>query len=381
MKQLLRVSALVLLMAVLITALASCGRVYASPRAGRVVATVGDVEVLYEEYYFIAQNRIDELKAEGGEGVLDDPAVLADLDAFVWERILQRDKALVSLGYSYGLNVYDGDLAENVDAYLSSVKEGEYGGDRGAYIDGLQQMHMTEHYARSYFGVQHYLANAIVLEMLYRGELETDDAAVLARLQGADFIRTAHVFISKTDGNYTVEEDRAHANELHATISAATTNQARYDALNRAIGGKYNTDFSDLTGDGHYFARGEMTAAYEAAAFALAEYELSPVIETEDGFYLIMRLPKSEAYIKENLQSLKENAYFVVLNQKVEERMATLTLEKTKLGASLDLRALPDIDANGGSTLLLVCGIVGGVLVIGGVLLLVMRAVKKKKSK
>jgi parvulin-like peptidyl-prolyl isomerase len=42
-------------------------------------------------------------------------------------------------------------------------------------------------------------------------------------------------------------------------------------------------------GDLGFFARGKMTPAFEAAAFALGIGELSDIIQTESGFHLILR--------------------------------------------------------------------------------------------
>jgi parvulin-like peptidyl-prolyl isomerase len=63
-------------------------------------------------------------------------------------------------------------------------------------------------------------------------------------------------------------------------------------------------DFADLArersedgsaergGDVGTLGRGRMAEAYELAAFALAENELSVVVETEFGFHVIQRLPR-----------------------------------------------------------------------------------------
>ena len=78
MKKMFRILALVLALCLLMLSLVSCaakGTVYASPRASRVVATVGDVEILYEELYVMAMNYIAELKQAHGENALQDEAL------------------------------------------------------------------------------------------------------------------------------------------------------------------------------------------------------------------------------------------------------------------------------------------------------------------
>ncbi len=383
MKRISRTVVGLLAVILLVLSLSSCAAarpVYASPRATRVVATVGDVEILYEELYFITVNYIKELKLSHGEDALGNEAHRAELERFVWESLRSREAALISLGYEYGLDIYKGDIASSVDDALESMLETQFEGDRGAYIESLATAHLTDHYMRKYLAVSEHLANAIVLEMLHRGELVTDDAAVLATINSDAFIRTVHVFIDKTSAAYTAEEHRQHALQLQAEIAAATTDAKRFDAMCDAIGGKYNNDFGDVLGDGYYFTRGEMNETYEEAAFALAEFGVSDVVETPEGYYIIMRLPKDEAYISAHFETLKNQTYFVTLNKKVEEKLSGMTLQKTKLGESLVLADLAPIDPNGGGTLIVIAAVSGGTLLtVGGVLLTVKLYRKHRK--
>ena len=382
MKRTTRILALLLGALLLLLSLCACSAsrpVYASPRAKKAVATVGDVEILYEELYFITMRYIDELKEAYGENALEDEARRAELEAFVWASFLSRDTALISLGYEYGIDVYKGDIADRVQEIMDSNLADNFDGDRKAYIEELAAMYMTDHYARKYIGVENYLAGEIVIEMAQRGELVTDEAAILATLNSDSFIRTMHVFISKTNAAYTDAENRAHAAEIRAEIAAKTDNAARYDAMFEAIGGKYNNDFGDPLAKGYYFTHGEMDQAYEDAAFALAEYGVSDVVETDDGYYIIMRLPKDAAYIHENFDTLRDKSYFVTLNQKVEQKLATMSVEKTSFGKGLDLTSLAPIDPDGGSTMIIVWAISGVVLLCGGGAVAVLRHRKKRK--
>ncbi len=368
MKRLLRtVSALlaVLLLVFSLTACAASRPVYASPRARKVVATVGDVEILYEELYFITMNYIDELKLSFGEDALLNEEHRLALESFVWSSLHSREAALISLGREYGIDVYKGDIADSVQALMDNAMEKTHKNDRGAYIDSLAAMHMTDHYARKYFGVENYLANAIVLEMLYRGELVTDDAAIREAIYGDAFVRTVHVFIDTSSTAYTAEQHQAHANEVRARIAAAQTDDARYLVMREEIGGKYNNDFNDPLGNGYYFTRGEMDEAYESAAFALAEYQVSDVVKTDEGYYIIMRLPKLSSYIEENFEALKGQSYFVTLNQRVDKKFSEMTFTKTRFGEGLDLTALPPIDPNGGTTVIVISS-VAATLLLGG---------------
>lgn len=375
MKRISRSVAALLAGVLLLLTLTSCAAsrpVYASPRATKAVATVGDVEILYEELYFITMNYIGELKLTYGENALEDEAHRAELERFVWENLRSRDAALISLGREYGLDVFEGTIANNVDVELEQMLENQFAGDRGAYIENLTKMHLTDHYMRQYLAVSNHLANAIVLEMLKRGELPAFNADALTR--------TVHVFIDKANTTYTAEEHRAHAQQLQAEIAAGATPEARYAAMVAAIGGKYNNDVGDVLGHGYYFTSGEMEVAYEAAVPS-ADFGVSDVVETEKGYYIIMRLPKDEEYVADHFETLKNQSYFVVLNKKVDEKLNGMTLQKTKLGEGLVLADLTSIDVEGGSKMIVAVAIVGGVLLAGGVVFLTVRICRKKRKK
>lgn len=382
MKRMLRAVAALLALMLCVLTLVSCGAspVYASPKASRVVAKVGDVEILYEELYFITMRTIEELKLTYGENALENESVRAELESFVWASLCSRETALISLGYEYGLDVHKGDIADSVQEEMDKLIENSFGGDRKAYLEELTAMHMTDHYTRQYLGVEGYLATKIVIEMAQRGEVPTDNATVLATLMGESFARTVHVFISKTNGVYTDAENRAHAEEIRTAVAAGADFDARFGAMFDAIGGKYNNDFGDPLGHGYYFTKGEMDAAYETAAFDLPIGGVSEVVETEEGYYVIMRLEKDAAYVEENFESLRDKSYFVKLNERVEQKLAGLTVEKTRFGEGLDLTNLAPIDVNGGSTMILVGAIAGGVILVAVVVIFVARARKKMKK-
>ena len=381
MKKLIRTVTLLLALCLLAVSLVSCtaSTVYASPRASRAVAKVGDVEILYEELYFMAMNYVAELKEQHGEGALASEALRAELESFVWDSFLCRENALISLGYEYGINVYKGDISATVQQSIETMIEENFGGDRDAYVKVLAAQYMTDHYLRRYYAVEEELANAIVLEMLYRGELQADDATVLATIKGDSFVRTVHVFIDKNSKSYTAEQHLAHAHEVQAMIAAATTEEARFNAMNAAIGGKYNNDFGDTLGNGYYFTHGEMDVAYENAAFALEkDFDVSDVVETEEGYFIIMRLPKDDDYINENFEILKSKTYYVHLNDKVDQKLAAMTLTKTKFGESLDLTNLPEIDPDGGNTLLVISAVAAAAVAVAVALLVIFRSRGKK---
>lgn len=365
----------------LLFAFAGCGSASREVRANRiaekVVANAGNVEILYEELYYLVMNEIRAQKALYGEDVYENAAEREALAAFVAENLCTRSHALLSVGYDYGIYVDKGDIADEVQAEMDDILADTFEDDRDAYIESLSADYLTDHYVRTYIGVENYLATEIILAMLENGELDSTDETADAVIRGENMIRTIQVFLDKSDEANT----RALAESIRSGIASGATPEARYRAMREAVGGKYNDDFGDM-GNGYYFLRGEMEEAYESAAFALAEYDVSNVVETDEGYYIIMRLPKDETYISEHYQELKEKAYIVQLNRKVEERYAGMTVEMTSFGASLDYLQLRPVVVDGGEHTA-IWWIVGGVLaalLLTGLALYLVRQRKGKKT-
>ena len=83
--------------------------------------------------------------------------------------------------------------------------------------------------------------------------------------------------------------------------------------------------------------RGEYALAYEQAAFALAVGEVSDVVESEDGFYIIERRPISESYVMNNLLELMQRYQYAEVETLLAEHREKLSFEWTDFGRSLDL--------------------------------------------
>lgn len=376
-----RTVTLLLTLTLLALTLTACSGPVPTPRAGKVVATAGGEDIYYDELYFLAMNHIEDMEALKGEDYLQQEGAVAEVTDFVWKNLLTRDHALISIGRDYDIDITEGEIAEEVEKHLDGLITESFEGSWDEYVAVLDKQHMTDRYVRTYIAVENYLATAIVKEMMKRGELDTSDEAAEAHIYGDDLIRTVHVFISNTNDLYTKEQNAAHAAEIQAELAAIEDDARRYEAMRDAIGGKYNNDFSDLVGNGYYFSRGEMNDFYENAAFMLPEYGVSDVVETAEGYYIIMRMPKSEAYIKDHFQELKEKTYFITLNGMVEKRFAEMKLEKTSFGGGLDVTALPVIHADGGLWVYISSGIILGAIVLLGVPMLLSRVLKNRKTR
>ena len=359
---------LLLLSCVLVLPLASCSALRAGANARRVVATAGDVEITYDELYYLANTRRDELIDFYGEGVLGDPKRLAEFETFVWSNLLGDGHAMLALAAQYGITLDDSEIRENVDSHMEEILEEVFDGDRSAYVDSLNQAYLTDEYVRMTVAVENYLGIRIIREMLKKGDIDSSDTTAMAYLMGEDFIRVRQVLI-ETRNYKDAASAKAKIDALHESVVTKTTPAARNDAMLNAM--MFSTSL-DTTGDGIYFARGEMEKNVEDAAFWLTEYyEVSDVVEVEGGYCFMMLLEKEESYIKNNFAALKNQTYLIQLNERVAKCRENMVLEKTELGESLDLLHLAAIDADAGSRVWIVvligaAAVVAVAVVIGG---------------
>ena len=251
---------------------------------------------------------------------------------------------------------------------------------RDAYIASLQENYLTDRYIRAFIAIENYLSIEIIKEMLQRGDLNGSDETALAYLRGDDFIRVRQVLI-ESDYSGGAKKAKQKAEELRAKVAAATNDVDRNKAMLEAM--SESRDFTDV-GDGIYFARGEMEKNFEDAAFALTLYGVSEVVEVEGGYTFIMRLPKEDRYLQENLETLKNKTYFIQLNEKLSKWLEQNPLQMTDYGKSLDPAALEVIEADGGEGIFAVIWIaVGATALLVGVwvvrVLLLRRRLKKGK--
>ena len=100
----------------------------------------------------------------------------------------------------------------------------------------------------------------------------------------------------------------------------------------------YSEDGYMSSENGYYFTHGQYSKAYEDASFALNVGQVSEVIETFSGFYVITRLELDTGYIMLNLLTgLKDQYLLAVFDKYLEDCKATLQFTPNDYGSGLDL--------------------------------------------
>lgn len=349
-----------LLSAVCALSLMSCSKglfddMDASEEELRAVGKIGDYEVCYDELYYLIMSCKDIMKAKYGNGIWKDEAVAAEyadeLEAMVLERIT-ANYAVLTLCEEYGFedplenkdiveSVYDeidgilyslaiqNDIPVTLNESLTGelIYDYEKGGRDEAlnlFRKALEETYLTERVMRLTLATETAFKKLSDILTGEKNEIIYSDTDISSFMLSDEFICTRHIFVEKGSS----EESRALAEEALEMLRNGTS-------MELLIGSKYNDDVT-APSEGYYFTYGEMDEAYESAAFALEEGEISDIVETDDGFFIIKRCEKSSSYMMSNIATFTEQIIYAKVNIKVSARQAELRLELNDFGSSLE---------------------------------------------
>ncbi|MBQ7383280.1 MAG: peptidylprolyl isomerase [Clostridia bacterium] len=256
------------------------------------VGTVGEFEVLYEEFRFAVLIYRDMLIEQYGEDILSSPEYPEMVREHVYDNITSN-YAILTMCREVGIEADDPVLLEAVQKSIAETVESL--GGRGKYKKYLKENYMTDHFLRFNTCIDMMQRELFYVYSDDLGLIETDDAEI-SDIILEEFARTQHIYVSKNNGK-SAEENRQ---------SIAEAYQRLLDGEDfMTLVGKYGED-TEMTENGIYFPEGYMNAEYEKAAFSLSEGEYSGIVEDTNGYYIIKRLKPETAYIFANFYTLKQ---------------------------------------------------------------------------
>lgn len=364
----------------LILLLSGCGYRQAEPHQSdlRAVGTVGSYTVTYDELYYLAMTYRTVLEEQNGAGIFSSPESAKqyreELEALVYRNIT-ANYAILTLAAEIGYK--EADVAHLVDQSLEELVRSL--GGMHEYRKMLHENYMTDHFVRRNYAVNLLQNNVFNSYVEYLGLIESDADVICDKiLNGSRYARTRHIALFRDNGRSDAE-NRAQMESLKAQLDGG----ADFDALVS----QYSEDKAQ-TSDGYYFMRGEMQEAYENAAFALKEGEISDVVEAEDGFYLIMRLEKQTEYVMMHCYGvgapLYENYQKYTFLSMIDEKQEELSFQPNAFGASVDLTSLKQKTFFDGEHLLMILGIVLACLAVAALItwwvILSIRADRREKE-
>ena len=320
----------------------------------RVIGKIGDYEVRYDELYYLVMTCKNIMEAKYGEGIWKNEASALpyadELKDMVMERITANYAVLI-LCEEYGFkkplenkdivdSVYDetesilysfaiqNGIPVTLDESLSGELTYKYekgGRDKAIelYRKALKDSYLNERVMRLTLASEYAFKQLSEILTGEKNEIIYSDADIEAFMMSDEFICIRHLFIEGTGS-----DSRALAEEALGMIRSGTS-------MEILIGSKYNDDVT-APSEGYYFTRGEMDEAYESASFALEVGEISDIVETEDGFFIIKRCEKSTNYMLANIATFSQQIIYAKVNVKVVDRQTKLSLELNDFGSSLE---------------------------------------------
>ena len=343
-KNTLRSAALVLLLALSLSLFACSSMSPIKSREGEldVVGKIGRFDVYYEELRYITVNCKKDMEIIYGESIWDDAEKAALYRDELYERVgkgIASDYygvlALADILYSAGggadAMLASSDIKKSVQTSIDETVT-EAGGKK-EYRAALEENAMTDHLYRFYTTVDKIANELFFIARDDLGLLDDTDDYAKEYMHSDKFIRTNHVYL---EGR--TEKNRTLAAEIEKKLRESDNPEAELILLK----GRYCADWKMTTTHAYYFARGNSGCgeSYEDTAFALKVGEISDVIESDTGYYVIMRLPKEEDYMKECFDDFKTQIIGTDFNDSIEAKRAEMTFTANEYGASIDLVSL-----------------------------------------
>ncbi|PLT31531.1 foldase protein PrsA [Peribacillus deserti] len=248
-------------------------------------ASVNGEEITKQEVY-------DKLYKQNGSAMLD---------SLITEKIVNLESAKKKVKVS----------DKEVDAEVKKLQE-SYGGE-----DALNQQLTSS--GLTIADVKDDLAVNLKIKKLMEPDIKITEKEMKdyfntnkASYAAAEQVKASHILV----------ETKAKADEVKKKLDAGES----FDEL----ANEYSTEDAtkDKGGDLGYFGKGEMTAAFEKAAFSLKEGEISDPVKTEFGYHIIKVVDKKAAQpavYEENKKEVKA----AILDQKTQDTYSDW-MEKTK---------------------------------------------------
>ena len=198
------------------------------------------------------------------------------------------------------------------------------------YKEMLASQYLTDNLFRFYNAAEECATELFYILVRDLGEIESSDEYIDAYFESDDFIRTNHIFLKGV-----TEENLAKAKTLQTQLAASDNKEMEMIMLK----GIHCADYTMTTTHGKYFARytSDYGDDYELAAFDLRVNELSNVVETSDGYYIILRLELEEDYIKQNYDDFKDDVLGSEFNKILASYKSNLEFTLNDYGKSINI--------------------------------------------
>ena len=327
MHKLKRAALLLLILALLSTALCGCS----DKKYQEVIGSCAGYDVLYEELRYVTLSYKDMFEATYGEGIWDTPESAEkyrrELEDVVWDMMLNNYAVLAACAYYMDpASINDESLDDAVEAQIEDTIN-ELGG-KSAFRDSLEDLHMTEHFLRFCLRVAQ-LEN----ELLYvlsddLGIIEEDLDSFIAWMEDGNVRYVQHVYISNDPGD-DKEENRA--------IAEGVRNQLLQGVdIGKIIGSSVNEDMQNAAP--YFLVRDVYVDEMEDAAFALGFVgDVSQVVDVGTGYYVLQLMEYNDSALLLQAADLLTSYQWAKVEDVVETFRPQISLVLNDYGKGIDL--------------------------------------------
>lgn len=289
----------ILLCAVFCFSLCACGKneTAESTENDNLIMTVNGHQVYEEDFKYAAQQYKTELEnyvgetidlaAEMAEGVTYGEYIIA-----MAENWFKYAEAVKSQAIRLGIG-FDEEDEKTIDALWRQKCE-QAGGEEG-YLAYLEENGCSRE-MDEYIEQAELLSNKCFAAMYGENGANVSDEDCAEKTAEDGYIMAKHILIltSDKDGNELSEDEKAAAlarTENLLEILESCKEEDIYDKFDELMLNNSEDDGLSAYPDGYLFQEGDMEDGFYNAAAALKEGEFSGIVETSNGYHIILRVP------------------------------------------------------------------------------------------
>ena len=308
----------------------------------KAIGTCCGYDVLYEELRFVTMTYKTLLDTEYGDGnaengtIWDDVETAeqyrAELEEAVWSTLRSNYTTLVAC-YENLLTVEDlkSDVIQDaVDELYDSMITKDYDGDEKAFKEDLEASYMTENLFRFFLATDQMKNELYYVLTQDLATIVSDSGEFYDWLKDGNCVYVQHIFIGNDEGDDPAE-NLALAQEVQQSI--ANGSKTIDDYVGSA---KYNEDTSNAAP--YYLVRDLYDETLVEAGLQLENAgDVSPVISTENGYYVMVRMEDSNEKLLSNVPNLLYYYQWTKVGEYIDTFADDVSIELNDYGKSIDL--------------------------------------------
>ncbi len=258
------------------------------------VMKIGGVDITYSQYRYYYVNYAKNFANYYGYDWQDFEDLSEQFNNSVNEAV-EMEALVVKLAKEKGIGFSAEEFDTNILSEYDNIIQ-QYGDDYAKTFE--DQYSITQYYLIENELLYNLYSKIQMYRYLEGGERYEDlKKQVLDFYNENDYIRAKHILVkfpSVNEGEELTEEQKAETLAKATEVLEKAKSGEDFDSLLE----EFNEDpGASSNPDGYYFGKGRMTPAFEEAAYALGDNEISELVETEYGFHIIKRLPIEEGDI------------------------------------------------------------------------------------